>query len=268
MADISAQAIKELRDRTGAGIVDCKKALGESQGDLEKAIEYLRKTGLAKAAKRAGRAAKEGRLACVVQPNAAVFVEMLSETDFVAKNEKFGEYVQGLAKRAAEFSGNGDITEAVTAGEKDRMAELANVFGEDLRINRVLRHEISGKLGHYIHFDGRQGAMVEASGEVDADLLKNLAMHIVLKNPTYLSFDAVPAAVLEKEKEIASARSDLAGKPAAMVEKIVEGAVRKWSQDSCLLQQTWWKDEKLTVEKVLGKAKLTWFVRWQIGEGA
>lgn len=268
MSEISAQTVKELRERTGSGVAICKKALLESGGDLESAVEYLCKAGLAKLVSNAAKSTKEGRIALSVKDGYAAFVEVLCETDFVAKNDKFNEYVNELAKRVVDIPLSGSITKTVNELEESRLVELINIFGENIRINRVLRYKHDGNIGSYVHFDGKQGAMVEIVGDTDSDFPKNLAMHIVLKNPAYLSLSEVPADVLDKEKRIAAARPDLLGKPADMVEKIIDGTVSKWSKETCLLQQSWWKDEKQTVEKVLGKAKLTWFVRWRVGESS
>ncbi len=206
MAAVTAQMVKELRDKTDAGMMECKKALMETNGDMQAAIEFLRKAGIAKSEKRADRATKEGKVYIASEGNKAVMIEVLCETDFVAGNEKFVEYVQKAAKNIlANTTGNGDITEAAQKIEAEDLAALFTKFGEKMVLRRALRFDSNDQVGTYIHGGGKVGVMVEVAGECDAELLKNLCLHIAAFNPVYISQDDVPAEAIAKEKEIDSA---------------------------------------------------------------
>lgn len=269
MAAISADMVKELRERTGAGLMDCKHALAESNGDLEKAIEALRKAGIAKQAKRAGKSASEGRLAFVVRPDVGVMVEFLCETDFVAKTDRFLAYTQELAEHAANnYKGSGNIAEQMQETEKNNILDMVNKTGENVQFRRILRWETQNSVvGHYLHHDRRLGVLVEVEGPADAAYLNQLGMQIAAQNPRYVDPSQIPADVLAKEREIIAAQPDMKGKPAAVLDKIVDGRLQKWYAESCLTKQPWLFDEKLTVEKVNPKVKIKRFERWQVGEG-
>jgi len=267
MADISAQVVKDLRDKTGAGMMDCKKALAASNGDVELAIEHLRKNGLAKMSGRSGKATTEGKVVFVLTPTTAVLAEVLCETDFAAKSEKFLNYAKGVAERTAkEVSAVGDVTEAVNAREQGSLGDLVSNIGENVQIRRVARWTPQGKAAVYIHGGGRIGVLADVAGEASDVELNNLCMHIAAFNPRYIDPSGVPPALLAKEREITAAQPDLANKPANIVEKILDGKMQKWYTEICLVKQPWIMDDKLSVEKANPKAKVLRFLRWQVGE--
>jgi len=268
MADISAEMVKNLREKTGAGMMDCKKALTEAGGDMEKAVEYLRKSGIMKAEKKSGRATKEGLIFSCISDQVTALVEIVCETDFVARNEKFQKYgtdlAQGIARDSRE---NGDLSAAIAAREKDNMISLISVIGENMQIRRVLRWQTTAdsRLAFYNHQNlNKCCVLIEAAGSDDAALLKDICMHIAAFSPRYVAPASVPATVLEKEKEIAAAQ--VIGKPANMVEKIVLGKVNKWYTEVCLTLQPWLRDDKTTLAKVAPGLTVKRFVRWQVGE--
>ena len=215
MANITAAMVKELRDKTDAGMMDCKKALTETNGDMEAAVEYLRKTGAAKAEKRADKATKEGKVFAAVDGNKAVMIEVLCETDFVAGNEKFFDYVKEAAGRVlAATSGDGDVTEKAQELENNNLKELFVKFGEKMVLRRAVRFESAGIVSSYMHGNGKIGIMIDVEGTTDPELLKAICMHIAAYSPMYVNSSEVPADAIAKEKEIAAAQ--LAGKPANM----------------------------------------------------
>lgn len=266
MATISAATVKELRDKTGAGMMDCKKALVASDGDMEKALENLRKAGIAKAAKKSGRETKEGRVTTLVDGNVAVIAEVACETDFVAKNEKFQAYLGELTQRvAADYDGqDGDLTEEVVAAEAQTLTALIATIGENMQIRRVARWQTDAMLATYIHMGGRIGVLVEGAGEGDGELLRDVCMHVAAFRPQYVQPDDIPAEVLEKEKEIAEAQ--VAGKPANIIDKIVMGKINKWYTEVCLAKQPWLRDDKSKLEKVAPGLTIKRFARWEMGE--
>ncbi len=265
MAEITAKMVKELRDKTDAGMMDCKKALAETNGDMEAAVEYLRKSGMAKAEKRADKATKEGKIFAVVEGSRAVMLEILCETDFVASNEKFYDYVKQAASRVlAGTSGDGDVTAAAQAIEADELAALFVKFGEKMVLRRALRYESAGAIGVYLHGEGKVGVMVDVEGEADPSLLKNLCLHIAAFSPAYLEPGEIPAEAIEKEKEIAAAQ--LQGKPANIIDKILNGKIQKWYSEVCLVKQPWIHDDKSCFEKLFPKAKIKRFARWTVGQ--
>ena len=266
MAEITAALVRELREKTGAGMMDCKKSLVESDGDIQEAIDQLRKSGAVKAAKKAGRSTNEGRITTLLNDNTAVLVEVLCETDFVAKNEVFGEFCDNLAAVAAGLDGEGCKTDAIK--DQVKLPDLINQIGENIQISRVMRWEAQGKCESYIHAGGKIAVLVDVDGEADEEYLKNLCMHVAAYNPQYISPDDVPAEAVAKEKEIAAATPELADKPEDMLEKILIGKIQKWYKDICLTRQAWVRDDKLAVEKVNPKAKICRFARWQVGEVA
>ncbi len=261
---ISASVVKDLREKTGAGMMDCKKALTETNGDIEQAIDYLRKHGIAKAEKKAGRATKEGKVLSLIQGGKAVLLEVLCETDFVATNEKFINYMNGVAERALALPGNGCVTELVNENEKDSLTGMIATIGENMQIRRCAKWDVAGTAGSYLHMGGKIGVMLEVAGEADAALLKEIGMHIAAFKPAYICSECVPAEVLEHEKEIT--RAQLAGKPANVMEKIVEGKVQKYYSEVCLLNQPWVMDQKTSLAKIQPNLKVTRFLRWEVGE--
>lgn len=267
MAEITAAMVKELREKTGAGMMDCKKALTAAEGDMEGAIEHLRKTGIAKQEKKSGRATTEGKVATYINDGIAAQVEVLCETDFAAKNDKFVSYCDGLAERVAtECTAVGDLSESVAEGEKDRIGELVTNIGENIQVRRVLRWDLEGQAGSYLHMGGKIGVLVDVKGDADEDYLNNLCMHIAAFNPRYVRPDDVPAESVEKEKEIAAAQPDLANKPANILDKILIGKINKWYKDVCLTEQPWVRDDKISVQKANPKAEIVRFARWEVGE--
>jgi elongation factor Ts len=262
MTQISAKLVKELREKTGAGMMDCKKALTEANGVISDAIDVLRKSGIAKAEKKSGRTAKEGTIASVVSDNAGVLAEILCETDFVAKNDKFIAYTKDLVQKISNLKEKDDVTEKINELEKDSIISMIATIGENMQVRRAVRW--TGKCASYLHMGGRIGVMIEVEGDADQAALADICMHIAAFNPQYVSPDEISTAVIEKEKEIHSAQ--LAGKPAEMIEKILIGKLAKWYKEVCLNKQPWVRDDKLSTEKANPNIKVKRFVRWQVGE--
>ena len=264
MSEISANIVKELREKTGAGMMDCKKALVAADGDMEKAIENLRKAGITKAEKKASRATKEGRIIAVVSGNQAAMVEVLCETDFVAVNEKFNNFIGTIVRNTVKLPGNGDITAAVQTAEKAELTGMIATIGENMQIRRAVKWETAGKIAYYLHMGGRIGVMVDVEGVIEEEVLADLCKHIAAFRPVYIGPDDVPAEAIAKEKEIAAAQ--VVGKPAQIVDKIVMGKIGKWYSDVCATRQPWIRDDKTCFEKVAPKAVVKRFVRWEITE--
>lgn len=271
---ISASQVKELRERTGAGMMECKKALAENGGDMDAAIEWLRKQGLAKADKKAGRVAAEGRIALAQDGNRAVLVEVNSETDFVAKDANFVAFADAVAA-AALASGGTDVEAlrgaAVAAGgtvEEARSA-LVNKVGENVQVRRVARVDGGDNVAAYVH-GGRIGVLVQLRGG-DAELARGLAMHIAAMNPPYVKAADVPADFVAKEKEIELAKmSDKdRAKPAEILEKIIGGKIAKIVNEVTLYGQPYVLDTNQNVEAVLkaAGAEVVGFTRLAVGEG-
>lgn len=271
--EITASLVKELRERSGAGMMECKKALVENNGDIEAAMEWLRKTGLAKADKKAGRVAAEGRIVMASAAGKAVLVEVNSETDFVAKDENFVAFAEAVAKVALE-SGAADVdalkAAALNGGtvEEARQALVAKV-GENVQIRRLARIDSGNTVGAYIH-GGRIGVLVDLKGG-NEELARGLAMHVAAMNPPYLSPAHVPAEIAEKEKEIALAQmSDKdKAKPAEIQEKMIAGKINKALNEVSLTGQAYVLDTNSSVEAVLKKegAEVLGFIRLAVGEG-
>ncbi len=277
----TAKDVQTLRERTGVGMMDCKKALVETDGDMEKAIDILREKGLAAAAKKAGRIAAEGLVFASVYGKVGVVIEVNSETDFVAKNADFQAFVQDVAAVVADKA-PASVEELLTLpmGEGDVAAALREkilVIGENLSIRRFERYE--GDCVAYVHGGGRIGVLVkfEADG-VDADVLntcgKDVAMQIAALNPLYLSKESVPTADIEKEKEIlvSQIKNDpkTANKPEQIIQKMVEGRIGKFYETNCLLEQAFVKDGDVSVGKYVascGAMTVVDFVRFEKGEG-
>jgi elongation factor Ts len=274
MATISASAVKDLREKTGAGMMDAKKALEEAGGDLEKAVDILRTKGLSAAAKKATRVAAEGIITSVVHGGVGVIVEVNSETDFVAKNEEFQKFAKGIAELVvaqnpadvpalSQLTINGENVEA-------KRQSLVQKIGENIAIRRFARYQTAGKLAIYLH-GARIGVMVDYTGG-DEQLGKDLAMHIAAANPLYLSREAVPADALGRERAVCEAQAKESGKPAAVIGKIVDGKIEKFYGDTCLMDQVYIKDPagKLKIKDLVknsGGAVINRFVRYQLGEG-
>jgi elongation factor Ts len=272
--EITASMVKELRERSGAGMMECKKALTENQGNLDSAIEWLRKQGLAKADKKASRVAAEGRIVAAASGNRAVLVEVNSETDFVAKDENFVRFAEMVAQVALS-SGAADIDALKAARTPDggsvdevRQALVAKV-GENVQLRRLVAVTGNGHVASYIH-GGRIGVLVEFEGG-NAELGRGIAMHVAAMNPAHLSPDHVPAEIVAKEKEIALAQiSDKdRQKPADIQEKMISGKLRKVLSEMSLTGQPFVLDTAVTVEDALKKAgaKVQAFHRLAVGEG-
>ena len=267
---ITAQMVKELRDKTGAGMMDCKKALTECDGDMEKAVEALRQKGIASAEKKMGRIAAEGLVASSVDDKAGALVEVNCETDFFAKNEEFKELCQCLADFVKE-SNPADV-EALLAstcekcGKKieDVIKEKIASIGEKITFRRFERFE--GNVASYIH-NGKIGVLLQTDAK-DEVLMKDLCLHIASCAPEFLSPEDIPAEVREEEKRIEMGKEDLAKKPENIREKIVEGRLHKILAQKCLLEQGFVKDPSQTVAQLIeGKLNIVKFVRYTLGEG-
>jgi elongation factor Ts len=269
--NITADSVKQLRERTGAGMMECKKALVETQGDLDAAAELMRKTGLAKADKKAARVAAEGTVAVERAGASAVLVEVNSETDFVARSDEFLAFARDVAKAALE--NNPSDVPALLAQQhgaatldEQRRALIAKI-GENISVRRFVRVTAPGALGAYIH-GGRIGSLVALKGGDEA-LAKDLAMHVAAVNPAYIDSTGVPAAVLDKEREILTEQTKGEKKPPEIIAKMVEGRLRKYLAEITLVGQPFVKDPDTTVEKLLKQANATvvQFVRYEVGAG-
>jgi elongation factor Ts len=269
--NITADAVKQLRERTGAGMMECKKALVETKGDLDAAAELMRKTGLAKADKKATRVAAEGTIAIERANLKAVLVEVNCETDFVARSDEFQAFARDVA-HAALVAASADVNELLASkhsgGTLDevRRALIAKI-GENISVRRSAALSAPSALGTYLH-GGRIGALVALKGGDDA-LAKDLAMHVAAVNPAYVDASGVPTAVLEKERAILAEQTKGENKPPEIIAKMVEGRLRKYLAEITLLGQPFVKDPEMTVEKLLKKsgATVAGFVRFEVGQG-
>ncbi|WP_428623272.1 translation elongation factor Ts [Sedimenticola sp.] len=274
---ITASLVKELRERTGSGMMECKKALVEADGDIDAAIENMRKSGQAKAAKKAGRTAADGLIVIQMTDDSkkGVMVEVNCETDFVAKDENFTSFANAVAQRALA-SDVASVDELLNAPLHDGEETTVNTarealivkIGENMNVRRFERFEsTSGRLSSYSH-GARIGVIVDIEGG-DDDLAKDIAMHVAASNPTCVSEEQVPAELVEKEREIFKVQALESGKPENIVDKIVEGRVRKYLSEITLLGQAFVKDPDITVEKLLAGAgaKVNSFKRFEVGEG-
>ncbi len=275
-ANITAAQVQELRERTGAGFMDCKTALLEANGNIEEAIEAMKIKGTAKAAKKAGRIAAEGRIASYVASDGhlAALVEVNCETDFVGRDASFGEFVDKVARRALETQAADparllEQTLSTTSQESIEHArqQLISKLGENIQIRRVALIKASGIIGSYVH-GGRIGALA-AITVANPELAKDLAMHIAAANPIAIAEKDVPAELIAKEKEIFAAQSAQSDKPAEIVEKMIAGRINKYLSEVSLLGQPFVKDSSKTVGVLLSEAKaeVTAFARFELGEG-
>ena len=275
MAQITAALVKELRERTGAGMMDCKKALSAVEGDMDKAIDFLREKGLAAAAKKAGRIAAEGVVGSFISADGKIgaVVEVNCETDFVAKTDNFKALVEKIAAHIVATK-PADL-EALMASELDGQTVEALVtasvakIGEKISVRRFALYEApEGVVAAYIHGGGKIGVLVEFKGG-NAELGKDVAMHIAAANPAYLDRTQVPAAELEHEKEVLSEQAKNEGKPEKIIEKMVLGRINKYYKEVCLIDQEFVKDPDQSVGKLLkaNDAEVLAFTRFQLGEG-
>jgi elongation factor Ts len=273
---ITAQMVKELREKTGAGMMDCKKALTETDGDMDKAIDFLREKGIAKAAKKADRIAAEGTTFITSEGNTAIILEVNAETDFVAKNENFQNLVKELADHLL-------ATKPVSVEEAmdQKMANGSSVtefintaiakIGEKITLRRfeIRTKGDNAAFGEYLHMGGRIGVLTVVEGTTDASVAKDVAMHAAALNPKYVSRDQVSAEEVEREREVLKQQALNEGKPENIVEKMVEGRLGKYFEDICILDQTFVKNPDQKVRQYLesNKATLTDFIRYEVGEG-
>ena len=274
---VTASLVKELREKTGAGMMDCKKVLTETDGDMEKAIELLRERGIAKAAKKSGRVAAEGLVEAYISEDGKVgaIVEVNSETDFVAKNEEFKTFVKNVAKQVVEKNPK-DVEDLLNqeaifeAGKTVNEALVGKIatIGENLTIRRFARFESKGLLESYIHGDGKIAVLINMA-KGDKEVAKDLCMQIAAARPEYLNEQAVPAERVEKEKEILKVQTMNEGKPEQIAEKIVQGRIRKFFEEICLIDQVFVKDSNMKVSELLKQkdAEVVEFARFEKGEG-
>ncbi len=269
---ISASMVKELRERTGAGMMECKKALVDSDGNMDQAVEALRKSGQAKADKKSGRVAAEGRIVVAADGKRAVLLEVNSETDFVAKDENFVAFAEAVAALALK-NGITDLADLNEAALDDGRSvegartDLVAKVGENISVRRVAELAAADNLGSYTH-GARIGAVVALEGG-DTELARDIAMHVAASNPTCIDEDGVPADLLERERRIFAEQAAESGKPAAIVEKMVTGRVAKFLKEITLVGQPFVKDPDIAVGKLLAKAgaTVTGFRRFEVGEG-
>lgn len=277
MAEITAKLVKELRDRTGAGMMDCKKALGETNGDIEKAIDLLREKGIAKAAKKSGRTAAEGLIFDGVSTDnkTAVVLEFNSETDFVAKNDEFRALGQAMVELA--------LTAGINTVEDLKAADLNGItvettitnliakIGENMSLRRFEKVSAEGFVTTYNHLGGKLGVIVEMTGEAtEANVAKakDIAMHVAAMDPRYVDRSVVTTDDLDREREISRKQLEAEGKPAQIIEKILVGKMNKFYEDNCLVDQIFVKAEnKETVAQYAGDIKVVSFARYKVGDG-
>lgn len=291
--EITASLVKELRDKTGAGMMDCKKALSETSGDFEKAVDYLRKKGIASAAKKAGRTTKEGAVTAFTTPDGktSVILELNCETDFVARTEQFRNFLKDVSEHiatanpadSAALMGQAYVKNAGKTIEALLKEAIANL-GENLSIRRFARYstDVKSAATTYIHGEGKVGVIVEVGMDKDVrnqdafrTYLKDLSMQIAAASPSFVKSDEIPKELVAKEKEIAIAQMANSGKPANVLEKIAEGKIKKYFEETCLVNQTFVKDPSKTITQLtqeVGKATgatltIKRFNRFLLGEG-
>ncbi len=288
MSDITAAMVKELRTRSGAGMMDCKKALTDNNGDMEQAIDYLRTKGLASAAKKSGRVASEGLVATATSGNTGAMIELNAETDFVARNEQFQQFALELSKLALE---NGDSVEKLNASEVDggtvesKLTDLIATIGENMQLRRVMKLSVKdGIIASYIHNSlapsaGKIGVLValESSGDKEKleQLGKQIAMHVAAARPEALNIADLDADALERERAVLKEQALASGKPVEIIDKMMEGRIRKYYEQVVLTEQTYVIDGETKVSTVIDNLakeigtdiKITGYVRFELGEG-
>ncbi len=287
MADITASMVKELRESTGVGMMDAKKALVENDGNMEQAVDWLRTKGLAKAAKKSGRTAAEGLVAVVTNGNKGAVIELNSETDFVARNEAFQTLVRDVAAKAVDVNNVEELANADLGGKTvaETITALVAKIGENMALRRMESFEVSqGAVVGYVHSAladglGKIGVLVALESSADAESLqaigKQIAMHVAAANPMFLDKDAVSDDVIERERSVLKEQAIESGKPADIAEKMVEGRIRKFYEEICLTQQAFIMNPDQTVTEAVDAAgkelgapiKLVGFSRVQLGEG-
>lgn len=289
MADITAALVKELRETSGAGMMDCKKALTETDGNMESAVDWLRKKGLAAAAKKSGRVAAEGLVALATDGAKGVMIELNSETDFVARNPEFQSFVGNIARATLSQDGDFDKTaaSAMDGGKsvQDSVTEMVGTIGENLSLRRSVGLSVgAGVVASYVHGAiapnmGKIGVLVALESTGDAGKLtefgKQLAMHVAAANPQWVSQDEVDTSAVDREREVLAEQARASGKPEEIVQKMVEGRLRKYYEEVCLLDQVFVIDGESKVSKAVealasdagAPVKVAGFVRFQLGEG-
>ena len=274
----TAKDVMALREKTGAGVMDCKKALTDADGDMTKAAELLRERGIAKADKKASRIAAEGIVACYVEGNVGVLIEINCESDFVAKNPRFTEIANEIAKVVVKA--NPADVQALLASEIEGAANVEEylksqiaIIGEKIAVRRFTRYETAGFVESYIHLGGKLGVMLDMAGAAD-ETAKSVAHEVTLQiaftKPSYLTEEEVPTEVLKKEKEVLKQQAMNEGKPEAIAEKMVMGRIKKYYEENCLLKQAFIKDDKQTIAgllKAANNASINRFTFYVMGEG-
>jgi elongation factor Ts len=277
----SMKDIRELRERTGAGVLDCKNALIETDGDLESAVNYLRKKGIAAASERAGRIAAEGKINVLIDENmkTGIIVEVNSETDFVARNEKFQELVSIISQHLLESQTENvdNLLNETLAQDRDKnintlIKEVIAIVGENINLRRFKRFTTTGFLQEYIHMGGKIGVLLDLDGEANENNLRmahDVAMHIAASSPDYVNREQISDEVNAKERQIYKEQMLNEGKPEHIIDKIVDGKMEKFYSEVCLLEQPFVRDPDITVGKLLAKEnlKVSQFIRYELGEG-
>ncbi len=287
MSEITAAMVKELRESTGVGMMDAKKALVENEGNMEKAIDWLRTQGLAKAAKKSGRTAAEGLVAIATEGTSGAVIEINAETDFVSRNEEFQTFVRKVATAAKAVNTTEELANADVDGKpiSENLTNLISTIGENMALRRMAKLTVKqGAVIGYIHSSladnlGKIGVLVALESSANEDTLqaigKQIAMHVAAASPQYLSKEEVSSDVLDRERSVLKEQAIASGKPADIAEKMVEGRIRKFFEEICLVEQAFIMDTDKTVSQAIEEAakeagaeiKLTGFVRMQLGEG-
>lgn len=280
MAQITAADVKQLREMTGAGMMDCKKALSESDGEMDSAVDFLRKKGLAAAARKAGRVAAEGMVLATSTGSSGIILEVNSETDFVSKNEQFRNFVNDLGRLILdENPTDADALNALNFDEEhsveQALSRLISTIGENMSIRRFDRIQMDdGVVSAYVHGVGKIGVLVGIQGRDDQalnNLARGIAMHVAAANPQYIRREEVPADAVERERSVLSERAAASGKPEHIIDKIVSGQLNKFYSEICLLEQAFIMDTDHTVAKALSAAQadadVVFMRRFQLGEG-
>lgn len=251
---ISASLVKELREKTGVGMMDCKKVLEETNGDLDAAVKSLREKGLSKAAKKSDRSTKEGRVVTYINNNTAVILELNCETDFVANNDNFVQLGKTIAKAVSEYESEpSDIKELNINGSKvsELISDAVLQLGENINVGQFKKLNTTGSFSDYEHSNGKIGVLVEFSNSISEDVGRDIAMQVAAMNPSYVSSDQVPTTDLENESDILRKQAIAEGKPEQVVEKIIEGRLTKFYKENCLVEQTFVKDPEKKIKDLL-----------------
>ena len=274
---ISAKDVMALREKTGAGVMDCKKALTDADGDMNKAADLLRERGIAKADKKASRIAAEGIVACYIEGNVGVLIELNCESDFVAKNPQFLEIANECAKVVVKSNpANVEALLSCVMADGSSVEEYLKskiaVIGEKIAVRRFVRYESNGFLESYIHLGGKLGVMLDMNGEATAEakeVAHDVTLQIAFTKPAYLTKDEVAADVIEKEKEVLKQQAMNEGKPEAIAEKMVMGRIKKFYEENCLVEQAFIKDDSKKISELLnaGKTSIAKFAFFVMGEG-